>query len=126
MPLKRCPQCKEERPLDHFTKNKARSTKEKIRYYSTCKPCMRLRYRQWMYKNQHKVIAYENLRATFKNRKTPICAYCHIKGDLHWYKFNNQRALYHDNCATQRFYSLGLIPPSRIKELQLIADGGLI
>lgn len=127
MPLKTCPQCNIAQELSNFSQRKTPRTKDKrIEYYSTCKPCMRVRYRKWMFKNANKVLAYERLRSTYRRRKTPVCAYCGLKGELVWQKFGKQMGKYHKDCITQKYYAIGDIPPERKKQLQQIsASGGI-
>lgn len=122
---KRCSDCKNVQPWKAFSRRKTPRTKaKKPEYYSVCKSCMRLRSHKWMYQNPKRYLAYEALRATYRGRKTPLCAYCKGEGTLCWYRFNKQKALYHNSCALRKYEDLGLIPEERKKHLQRIASQG--
>lgn len=122
---KRCSDCKNVHPWDAFSRRKTPRTKaKKVEYYSVCKSCTRIRSRKWMYKNPKRYLGYLSLRATFE-RNTPICAYCKSgEGQLCWYRFDKQRALYHNLCATKKYEELGIIPEERKRQLQRIATDG--
>lgn len=84
---------------------------------SQCKECHRKRARAWMFKNPSRYLTYEEIRSTWR-KKTPVCAYCkHSQGLLTETRIDNIKGLYHSECITQKYESLGLVSPQRKQQL---------
>ncbi len=59
--------------------------------------CDAKRAKLYVAKNHQKRLAYEQLRATYKNRATKLCATCLQPGNLEKHTIDNKTAYYHAN-----------------------------
>jgi hypothetical protein len=110
--MKKCPKCKETKPLDDFAKNK----RKKDGLQRTCRKCVAAKDKQWFQNNKEKY--YENNKKYYKSRSKFINRWKQIYGKCIDCGISDWRVLEFDHVRGKKEGNIGSMKTSSITTIK--------